>query len=229
MDKIVKIFIVEDDLISAQYLKEILENEGFDIVGTAADGRSAIEKLRSCEPDVVLMDIVLNGAMTGSETALELKKISPECRIIFLTAYADEEMIEYAVDANAFAYLMKPYREREIIATIRTAVAQSPSTSKGESIHGDRISLKKGFTFDRRNRRLEKEGKEIPLTPKKLKLVELLALNRNLVVSNERLTMHIWNEKKENSTLRSLIARLHATIGDEIVTNVNGIGYTIHS
>jgi DNA-binding response OmpR family regulator len=225
MENGVKIFIVEDDLISAQYLKEMLEGEGFEVLGNADTGEKAVEALRSCPADVVLMDIVLKGPMTGSEAALRIKKMHPECRIIFLTAYADDEMIEYAVDAKAFAYLMKPYREREIVATIRTALA---NPAKKEETH-DRIPLKKGFVYDHANRTLEKDGTPVPLTPPKLALVELLALNRDSVVSNEQLALYIWKEPKENSTLRSLITRFHATIGCDLISNVSGIGYTIET
>lgn len=223
MNKNNRIFIVEDDLISAQYLREILEQEGFDVIGSSDTAEGAIEKLRECNVDLVLMDIVLKGAMTGSEAALRLRKMHPECKILFLTAYADDEMIDYAVDANAFAYLMKPYREREIIATIKTALAQPAKKNPSD----EKIVLKNGFVFDRVKKRLEKDGYELPLTPTKLKLIEILALNKNSIVSNEQLAMHIWNEPKDNSTLRSLITRFRITIGDDIITNVNGMGYTI--
>ena len=223
MNKNNRIFIVEDDLISAQYLREILEQEGFDVIGSSDTAEGAIEKLRECNVDLVLMDIVLKGAMTGSEAALRLRKMHPECKILFLTAYADDEMIDYAVDANAFAYLMKPYREREIIATIKTALAQPEKKNPSD----EKIVLKNGFVFDRVKKRLEKDGYELPLTPTKLKLIEILALNKNSIVSNEQLAMHIWNEPKDNSTLRSLITRFRITIGDDIITNVNGMGYTI--
>ncbi len=223
MNKNNRIFIVEDDLISAQYLREILEQEGFDVIGSSDTAEGAIEKLRECNVDLVLMDIVLKGAMTGSEAALRLRKMHPECKILFLTAYADDEMIDYAVEANAFAYLMKPYREREIIATIKTALAQPEKKNPSD----EKIVLKNGFVFDRVKKRLEKDGYELPLTPTKLKLIEILALNKNSIVSNEQLAMHIWNKPKDNSTLRSLITRFRITIGDDIITNVNGMGYTI--
>jgi len=218
-----RVFIVEDDLVSAQYLREMLENEGLEVVGSVDTGEEAVRRLAHCDVDIVLMDIILKGAMTGSEAALHIRSLHPACKIIFLTAYADDEMIDYAVDAQAFAYLMKPYREREIVATIKTALAK-PSEGNAKS---GKISLKHGFRFDREKRRLEKNGKEIPLTPKKLKLIELLALNKASVVSNEQIALHIWNEPKDNSTLRSLITRFHSTVGDDLITNVNGMGYTV--
>jgi len=223
MKKKPRVFIVEDDLVSAQYLREMLENEGLEVVGSVDTGEEAVKRLAHCDVEIVLMDIILKGPMTGSEAALHIRSLHPACKIIFLTAYADDEMIDYAVDAHAFAYLMKPYREREIVATIKTALAK-PSEEERKS---GKILLKNGYAFDRTNRRLEKNGKVIPLTPKKLRLIEVLALNKPGVVSNEQLALHIWNAPKDNSTLRSLITRFHATIGDDLITNVNGIGYTI--
>ncbi|BDY12226.1 response regulator [Hydrogenimonas cancrithermarum] len=220
------IFIVEDDLVSAQYLKEVLEVEGFDVVGIADSGEAAISHLKGCRADIVLMDIILKGSMTGSEAALFLKQMYPECKIIFLTAYADQEMIDYAVDAKAFAYLMKPYREKEIIATIKTALARE---SEETTEHSLTIPLKNGFSFNKEKHRLEKDGKEIPLSEKKLKLIEILAANKNSIVSNEQLSMHIWSEPKSNSTLRSLINRFRTAVGDDIITNVNGVGYAVIS
>ncbi len=220
------IFIVEDDLVSAQYLKEILEVEGFEILGIADDGQDALDRLRSCPVDIVLMDIILKGVMTGSEAALILKQMHPSCKVIFLTAYADEEMIEYALDAKAAAYLMKPYREKEIIATIQIVMKQDqpkevPNTTK--------IQLKNEFVYDMEKHTLRKEGKLIPLSEKKRRLIEILAKNRDRVVSNEELYMYIWQEPKSNGSLRSLISRFKDQVGTEIITNVNSLGYMVTS
>ena len=219
------VFIVEDDLISAQYLKEILETEGFKVRGIADDGQEALKQLKACSVDIVLMDIILKGAMTGSEAAVILKQMHPACKIIFLTAYADEEMIEYALDAQAIAYLMKPYREKEIIATVRMALKERNTTPTDESI----IPLKQNFSYNTKQHCLEKEGKEIPLSSNKRKLIEILAKNKNHVVSNRQLSIHIWDEPGHNSNLRSLISRLKKTVGCELVTNANGLGYMIAS
>jgi DNA-binding response OmpR family regulator len=220
------IFIVEDDLVSAQYLKEILEVEGFEILGIADNGQDVLDRLRNCPVDIVLMDIILKGAMTGSEAALKLKQMHPSCKIIFLTAYADEEMIEYALDAKAAAYLLKPYREKEIIATIQMVLKQDqPKEPPNITI----IQLKSGFIYDMEKHTLSKEGRAIPLSDKKRKLIEILAKNKNRVVSNEELYMYIWQEPKNNGSLRSLISRFKDQVGTEIITNVNSLGYIVTS
>ncbi len=220
-----KVFIVEDDLISAQYLKEVLEGEGYQVNGIVDSGEEAIRHCREEGADVVLMDIILKGAVSGSEAAVRIKRHHPECRIIFLTAYADEEMIDYAIEAKAVAYLMKPYREREILATVKVALAQeeSPVPDSARSV----VVLRDGYVFDLHKRRLGCNGEVVPLSPQKLKLIEVLVRNRNSTVSNEQICRHVWDEPKSNSTLRSLVKRLRAVLGDDLIVNVNGLGYTI--
>ena len=221
------VFIVEDDLISAKILREILQKGGYEILAVVDNAEDAIRKYKTNKADILLMDIMLKGRLSGSEAAIEIRHYHPECKIIFLTAFADPEMIEYAAEAKAYAYLMKPYREKEILATIKMALSQEerPRQEKETNL----IELKHGFLFDKAERRLYKNGQEIPLSSKKIKLVELLAKNKNCTVSNEQICMHVWNEIKSNSTLRSLIHRFRSAIDDDIVDNVNGAGYCIHA
>jgi len=167
------VFIVEDDLVSAQYLKETLEMEGYTILGIADNAPEAIEQLHDCDADIVLMDIILRGAMSGSEAAVILKHRHPECKILFLTAYADEEMIEYALDAQAVGYLMKPYREKEILATIRMALNRSERHSADPSTP-EQIHLSHHFIYDTHKDRLTQEGRTIILSEKKRLLIRTL-------------------------------------------------------
>ena len=115
------ILIVEDELISAEYLKEMLENDGYRVLNIVDSAEEAISQYKSINPDLVLMDIMLKGNISGSEAALKIKQYNSEAKIIFLTAYATDEMLNYAVEAEAYGYLMKPYREKEILATIKLA------------------------------------------------------------------------------------------------------------
>lgn len=226
MKKKKTIFIIEDDLLSAEYLKQFLIKENYDILDIVDTGEEAIQKCKTVHPDILLMDIMLKGQLSGCEAAIEIKHFHPECKIIFLTAYAEPEMINYAVESKASGYLMKPYREEEVLATIKVVLSQDniPSETKDDT---GLILLKNHFSFDTEHRRLYKNNQEIPLSSKKIKLIELLAKNRNHTVSNEQICMYVWNEMKSNSTLRSLIHRFRSVINDDIITNINGVGYSI--
>ncbi len=220
-----RIFIVEDDLISAQYLKEILEHQGYTVLGIADNAEEAIEQLYRCPVDIVLMDILLKGALSGTEAAVILKQRYPKCRVVFLTAYADDEMIEYAVEAKASAYLMKPYREREIVATIQMILAQD--TPAPSTLRHSEILLPEEFVYDTDTRLLSRHGTVIHLSARKRTLIELLATHRNTVVSNAELCMAIWGSPQHDSNLRSLISRLKESLDANIITNINGMGYMI--
>lgn len=218
------VFIVEDDLVSAQYLREILETEGLEVIGTANNARKALEMLKNRCADIVLMDIILEGPMSGSEAAIILKQRYSQCQIIFITAYADEEMIEYALDAKASAYLMKPYREKEILATIQMVLNQNrPKHAEPET----EIYLKDDLLFDTQKHLLRRGQHIIPLSEKKLRLIEILVKNRNSIVSNEQLYLYIWGEPMSDGSLRSLISRFKDNIGEDIITNANGLGYMV--
>jgi DNA-binding response OmpR family regulator len=221
------ILIVEDDLLSAEYLKEILIKENYDVLDIVDNGKEAIQQCKILQPDILLMDIMLKRRMSGSEAAVEIEHFHSACKIIFLTAFAEPEMIDYAVESKAYAYLMKPYREKEIIATLQLVLMQDHIHSSEEDM--DLIELKNNFIFDSKLKRLYKGDKEIPLSSKKLKLIELLAKNKNHTVSNEQISMYVWNEIKSNSTLRSLIYRFRSDINDDIITNANGAGYSINT
>ncbi len=224
------ILIVEDDLLSAEYLKALLQKAAYEVSAIVNTAEAAIEKCRTEKPDAVLMDIMLKGVLSGSEAAIEIKREHPEIRIIFLTAYAEPEMVDYAARSKACAYLMKPYREQEILATLQVSLMQAqPMTEDSPEAESSRIRLKHDFVFDSRERRLYKQDKEIPLSSKKLRLVELLARNRDHFISNEQICLYVWNDMKSNSTLRSLIHRFRALINEDIITNVNGVGYSIHT
>ncbi|WP_371803887.1 response regulator [Candidatus Lokiarchaeum ossiferum] len=112
-----KILIVEDEPIPAEDVKEILEAEGYTIIGIVNNGLDAIDVASKQKPDMVLMDINLQGNMTGTEAAVVIQSYF-KIPIIFLTAYADKTTLEEAKKANPYGYIIKPYEENEILTTI---------------------------------------------------------------------------------------------------------------
>ena len=219
------ILIVEDELISAEYLKEILVENSYQITDIVDNAEAAIRQYKMSTPDLVLMDIMLKGSISGSEAALRIKQHDSEAKIIFLTAYATAEMLDYAVAAEAYGYLMKPYREEEILATIKLLFAHE---QEGKELHSDEmIVLKNGFVYDLGNNRLMQAGEEISLGKTKLRLIEILVRNKNSSVSNEQICTFVWGSYRSDETLRSLIYRLRSIIGSEMIKNINGVGYEI--
>lgn len=103
-----KILIVEDESIIVKSLENRLVKAGYDVIGNAASGKEAIEMAKQLNPDLILMDIKLNGEMTGIEAASEINKIL-SIPIVYLTSYSDEGTFQKARITNPFAYLHKPF------------------------------------------------------------------------------------------------------------------------
>jgi CheY-like chemotaxis protein len=120
------ILIVEDESVIALELEDRLQRMGYDVMGSAASGESALRKIGSARPDVVLMDIYLQGAMDGIETAEEVRA-RYDIPVIYLTAYADSATLQRAKATKPFGFLRKPFREEEL----RTAIERAVNGSRG--------------------------------------------------------------------------------------------------
>ena len=115
-----KILIVEDQFIEASDLKQILERAGHKVCGFAASVKAAIEKIRTENPEFVLIDIFLKGEETGIDLAHQLR--DRNIPFIFLSANSDQATLEAARATQPYGFLVKPFRERDILATLDIAI-----------------------------------------------------------------------------------------------------------
>ncbi|MBN2440881.1 MAG: SpoIIE family protein phosphatase [Spirochaetales bacterium] len=118
-----RILIVEDNAIVALEIEESLCQAGYEVVGTASNGHKAIELTSSCSPDLILMDIKLEGKMDGTEVAKQVQK-SSDIPVVFLSAYSDRASIEKAKSSHPYGYIIKPYNDRTLLVTIEVALHQ---------------------------------------------------------------------------------------------------------
>ncbi|ABE53145.1 response regulator [Methanococcoides burtonii] len=117
----IKILIVEDEKIVALGIKKMLKNLGYLVPSIASSGEEAISKAEITFPDLVLMDIMLKGDMDGVEAADQIRKRF-EVPVVFLTAYSDEKILERAKRTNPYGYIIKPFEENSLHATIELAL-----------------------------------------------------------------------------------------------------------
>ena len=120
MDRL-NIFIVEDESIVAKDIQHSLTKLGYNVVGIANNGNDAIEKIMELTPDLVLMDIMIKGPMTGIEVTEKIKE-KLNVPVIFLTAYADEGTLSRAKVTEPYGYILKPFKEIDLHSTIEMAV-----------------------------------------------------------------------------------------------------------
>ena len=122
----IKILIVEDEVLIAEYVKELLGDEGFVNVKMVHDREDALLHFRSFVPEIILMDININGHHTGIELA-EIK--NPEAEVIFLTAQNDLATMQKALATKPVSYLTKPIRKTDLMAAIQLVLLKGKATS----------------------------------------------------------------------------------------------------
>jgi DNA-binding LytR/AlgR family response regulator len=120
MEKI-NIFIVEDESIVAKDIQNSLIKLGYNVVGIANNGVDAIEKVVALAPDLVLMDIMIKGNLTGIEASEKIKE-QINVPVIFLTAYADESTLTRAKITEPYGYILKPFKEIDLHSNIEMAI-----------------------------------------------------------------------------------------------------------
>ena len=118
----VRVVIAEDEAIVRLDLKEILEEEGYEVVGQTGRGDEAIELVRTKQPDLAILDI----KMPGTDGLVAAREISADrlAAVLILTAFSQRDLIDQARDAGALAYLVKPFQKTELLPAIEIALGR---------------------------------------------------------------------------------------------------------
>jgi len=116
-----RILIVEDEFVTAASLSVVLNDFGFEVVGTVDNGEEAIFSAKELLPDLILMDIILNGEMTGIAAASTIKE-KYDIPIIFLTGQSDDATVNAALESEPFGYIVKPFEEKNLKTSIKMAL-----------------------------------------------------------------------------------------------------------
>ena len=124
-----RILVVEDDRVVARDIQQQLKRIGHQIVGTTARGEEAVDLALESQPDLILMDIRLEGALDGIDAARQIRE-SCHVPVVFLTAYADDETVRRASQSEPFGYLLKPFEDSQLRTVIEMALYKHSAERK---------------------------------------------------------------------------------------------------
>ena len=151
-----RVVIAEDEALIRLDLKEMLEEEGYEVAGEAGDGEKAMELAAALKPDLVILDVkmpILDGISAAEQIAAQ--QIAP---VVILTAFSQRELVERARDAGAMAYLVKPFTKADLVPTIEIAVSRFQELSAlGAEVGTLRERLEVRKVLDRAKGRMQSE------------------------------------------------------------------------
>ena len=137
-----RLYIVEDETLIAMELQDRLQALGYDVAGAACRSETAMREIAARNVDLVLMDINLAGGMSGTEVAGWLRH-NLQLAVIFLTAFSDEPLLDRASQVEPYGYLVKPYDERGLHATIQVALVKRDAEIERRRLHEERLALER--------------------------------------------------------------------------------------
>jgi len=201
------VLVVEDESIVSKDIQHSLKKLGYNVVGSSSTGEKAIELALELKPDIVLMDIMLKGEMTGIEAAEKIRS-SINIPVIYLTAYADESTLDKAKVTEPYGYIIKPFKEIDIHTSIEMALYKHQKVSEVRKERDLLYSLvenkeTKDFIFVKSNSRLVK------LKNSDIYFVE--ALKDYVVINalNSRYTIHSTMKDIEKKLPSDEFVRVH--------------------
>jgi CheY-like chemotaxis protein len=139
VDRRKRVLVAEDETIIRLDVCGLLERAGLEVCAAARNGEEAVELARSMRPDIALMDVRMP-RLDGIEAARRILDERP-LPIVMLTAHGDEELVARAVGIGVFGYLVKPFREQDLLPAIRTAVARHADLTSSRRANNPRIDI----------------------------------------------------------------------------------------
>ncbi|URZ03906.1 response regulator transcription factor [Clostridium felsineum] len=216
------IMVVDDEEPIVEFLKMGLEAEGFKVY-TAYNGLDAVKSIKSLNPSLIILDVMLP-LMNGFEVCSLIKKNS-DIPIIMLTAKDEIDDRVLGLDLGADDYMVKPFSFKELLARINARLRSSLSNTSSKTIIGP-------FSVDDKAHEIKYSNNLLSLSPTEYNLLKYLLLNNNIALSKDQILEKIWGYdfSGEKNIIEVYIRYLRDKISDKdhkIIRTIRGIGYKV--
>lgn len=218
----INILILEDDPYIAADIKLIVNDlDGFNAY-IASDMPEALKVASMYPISIILSDIHIKGLVDGIDTAHMLQNLY-RCKVIFLTSFSDEEVLAKAAKVDFSGYLLKPFREAEVVASLKLCALKSMVNLTG-------YQISEAYWYDQKHQQLFYNNDVIIFTPKEQQLFLLLLHTRGKMVPFSYIDEIIWHESPvTDTTRRQLLHRLKSKLPGLSFKSIKYAGYMMEA
>jgi DNA-binding response OmpR family regulator len=224
------ILLIDDDLLLCEMLNFVLTKSGFE-VEIAHDARTGLEKIKTLQPDLILLDIMLPD-MDGWQACTRLKEMS-DIPVIMLTALSSQQDIVKGLNIGADSYIVKPVTGNELAARIQ-AVLRRPKASAGETNSSKPVFIQGNLVIDFEKHEVIVGNEIVELSPTEFRLLSVLVRHRGHMLPHEFLLLKVWGPEHIDqidrlrqyiSHLRRKLEKSSASKPAPLINSIWGYGY----
>lgn len=218
------LYVEDDEALREQFMRALKPR--FKQVYEAADGVQALEKYEQYHPDMMLVDINLP-KVDGLEVIERVRESDKDTPIIVLSAYSDQEKLLRAITLGLSGYLVKPVPHKKLLALFDETAFNYVKGREKNNI----VLLRNGYSWKKEERILSCAGETIPLTKRENLLLDFLIERINKIATPDIIEHLLWQEDDADrqGSLSHLLKRLRKKLPEELIENIYGEGYRIHS
>lgn len=220
-----KILLVEDEKDLAMIVADTLSAQGYE-VAVASDGVEGLTKFKSHIPDIVIADVMMP-RLDGFRMARNIRVISPDVPLLFLTAKSSVDDVEEGFEVGANDYLRKPFEFRELIARIKALLRR-----RAQQNQIDMVFKIGNFTFNPSTQQLIINDRKKELTNLESRMLEKLVANIGKTVDASEIMVAVWgrDDISNRNSMHSFIHKLRRVLGSDsgvTIINQRGFGYML--
>lgn len=223
MSMIYTVLVIEDDEGIQTYLKEMLLDNGYNVL-TASDGVSGLKIIKKSVPDLVLLDLGLPD-MSGESVCGQIKKDFPDLQVIMLTARDTPHDMIQGLNLGADDYLTKPFVADVLLARIQARL-------RGKSGEDSKLQIA-DLVLDTKTLEVTRGGKKLSLTPQELKLLQYMMQNKGRILTRDMILNRLWLSAVDIETrivdvyIGYLRKKIDKGFDKKIIHSVRGFGYML--
>lgn len=220
-----KILVVDDEENIREVIREYAEFEGHE-VDEACDGMEAVEKAKSKDYDIIIMDIMMP-RLDGYLACKEIRKFK-QTPVLMLSARGEEYDKLFGFELGIDDYVVKPFSPKEVMARVNAIIKRNAVSAAASGVHSD-IEKFEGLEINFASRDVFIDGEKANLTPKEYDLLFFLVRNKNIALSRNKLLEEVWGYDffGDDRTIDTHIKMLRNNLGPyrKFIVTLRGLGY----